>query len=392
MISQPSFSSAFWNNKRTFLGVGPMSTNCIDASIELSNQYKTPIMLIASRRQIDCAELGGGYVNNWCTEDFANYVRSKNDSNYIYLARDHGGPWQNNDEIINCPTIDSAMKSAKNSFLHDIQSGFSLIHIDPVITQDLKEAPIDKVLEKIYELYEFVTEESLRLNQNIEIEIGTEEQKANPLENLRELEYSLEKITAYCDQKKYKKPFYIVVQTGSKVMEMENIGLFPRNESALNEYLEKYQFSKIKRLCDKFGVRIKAHNVDYLPDQSIHFHNRIGINAINVAPEFGVAETTALLGALQKQGLHDLRNAFLDLFYSSNKWDKWVIPERNTTLEEKAAICGHYSFSKPRYLELKSEASDILKTSGINLEFHLKLAVKNAIEKYLFNLQKSNNN
>ena len=50
--------------KCTLLGVGPMSKNCIDASIELSSDYDIPLFLIASRRQIDSEEFGGGYVNN----------------------------------------------------------------------------------------------------------------------------------------------------------------------------------------------------------------------------------------------------------------------------------------------------------------------------------------
>jgi hypothetical protein len=40
----------------TLLCVGPMSVNCIDATIELANDYEIPITLIASRRQIDSAE------------------------------------------------------------------------------------------------------------------------------------------------------------------------------------------------------------------------------------------------------------------------------------------------------------------------------------------------
>ena len=50
------------NRNCTLLGVGPMSKNCIDASIELADQYKTPLMLIASRRQIDSEQFNGGYV------------------------------------------------------------------------------------------------------------------------------------------------------------------------------------------------------------------------------------------------------------------------------------------------------------------------------------------
>ena len=53
-----------------------MSKNCIDASIEISNEHDIPLMLIASRRQIDSNESGGGYVNNWTTEKFSEYVKT----------------------------------------------------------------------------------------------------------------------------------------------------------------------------------------------------------------------------------------------------------------------------------------------------------------------------
>ena len=44
----------------TLLGVGPMSINCVDAVIELGNENNIPLMLIASRRQIDSEYFGGG--------------------------------------------------------------------------------------------------------------------------------------------------------------------------------------------------------------------------------------------------------------------------------------------------------------------------------------------
>ena len=83
----------------TLLGVGPMSLNCVDSVIEISNHEKIPLILIASRRQIDSEHFGGGYVNNWTTEEFSKYVFNKDKSGQIILARDHGGPWQNDIEI-----------------------------------------------------------------------------------------------------------------------------------------------------------------------------------------------------------------------------------------------------------------------------------------------------
>ena len=76
------------NRNCTLLGVGPMSKNCVDASIELAEQYKSPLLLIASRRQIDSEQFGGGYVENWTSKQFSDYVVDKDVNKNIILARD----------------------------------------------------------------------------------------------------------------------------------------------------------------------------------------------------------------------------------------------------------------------------------------------------------------
>ncbi len=65
------------NDKKTLLCVGPMSKNIVDASIELSDKKNIPIVLIASRRQVDTKDFGGGYVNGWDTGAFSKYVKKK---------------------------------------------------------------------------------------------------------------------------------------------------------------------------------------------------------------------------------------------------------------------------------------------------------------------------
>ena len=57
---------------------------------DLSNKYNIPIFLIASRRQIDSSKFKGGYVNNWSTNDFSNFVKKIDRKNNIILSRDHG--------------------------------------------------------------------------------------------------------------------------------------------------------------------------------------------------------------------------------------------------------------------------------------------------------------
>ena len=137
------------NNRCTLLGAGPMSKNCIDASINLSNKFEVPIMLIASRRQIDSKEFGGGYVNNWDTREYADYVINKDKKGKIILCRDHGGPWQNPLEVNKNMSLKAAMESAKLSYKNDIDAGFELIHIDPSIDIHAKPSK-EEILERVF--------------------------------------------------------------------------------------------------------------------------------------------------------------------------------------------------------------------------------------------------
>ena len=72
---QSKINNFIKNKNCTLLGVGPMSLNCVDMVIEIANEYSIPIMLIARRRQVDSERMQGGYVNNWTTENFAQYVK-----------------------------------------------------------------------------------------------------------------------------------------------------------------------------------------------------------------------------------------------------------------------------------------------------------------------------
>ncbi len=97
MDSIKSIKNLSDTQKCTLLGIGPMSKNCVDSTIKISNKHDVPIMIIASRRQIECKEFGGGYVNNWSTEDFSKYVEKNDIKGNIILCRDHGGPFQGKD-------------------------------------------------------------------------------------------------------------------------------------------------------------------------------------------------------------------------------------------------------------------------------------------------------
>ena len=369
----------------TFLGVGPMSLNCVDVAIDLANRYEIPIFLIASRRQIDDDFCGGGYVNNWTTDKFSSYVTKRDKKGKIYLARDHGGPWQNPIEIELNLGLRQAMESAKKSYLADIKSGFQIIHIDPSI--DIHSKPkIEEVLDRVFELYEYCWSKAKDLNQNITFEIGTEEQSGST-NSQEELEFTLNSVKTFCKKNKIPEPAFVVIQSGTRVLETSNVGSFDLPLRVANEIPAEIQLPKMVEICNKFNVMMKAHNTDYLSESSLNWHPRLGIHSANVAPEFGVAETKAFINILKENNLNKLLEQFIKLSYQSKKWEKWMKPNTNANEFEKAIISGHYIFSKKEFLIIKKKAQIELKGKDIDLDKFLKLSIEESILKYLYNFR-----
>lgn len=384
MIHQ-SLQSFIERRHCTLLGVGPMSVNCVDAAIELSNEHDVPILLIASRRQIDSADFGGGYVNNWTTEDFARYVIDKDKKGKILLARDHGGPWQSIKEQEEKLGLRRAMESAKTSYSADIDAGFQILHIDPSI--DIHGTPsVDEVLDRVFDLYEFCWTQAQQARQEIIFEIGTEEQSGST-NSQEDLDYTLGAIRKFCTQNKIPQPTFVVIQCGTRVMEMRNVGSFDSPIRIANELPAELQLPKMIDICNRHRIFMKEHNTDYLSDEALQWHPRLGIHAANVAPEFGVAETNALVNVLEMNGLTKLAERFLKIAYDSKKWKKWMLDKTTATDRDRSLIAGHYVFSKPEVTELKAEAGIALEGKGIQLDEYLKQQVKQSILRYLRNFR-----
>lgn len=367
----------------TLLCVGPMSVNCVDATIDLSNEYDALLILIASRRQIDSEEFGGGYVNNWSTKKFSDYVVSRDKKKNILLARDHGGPWQNDVEIKNHISLNKAMEMAKKSFKSDIDSDFQILHIDPSIEID-KTPSTKEVLDRIFELYEFCWSYSQKTNKQITFEIGTEEQSGTT-NTQEELDYTLAEVKKYCKKNKFPYPTFVVIQSGTKVMETRNIGSFDSPLRVVNEIPAEIQVPKMIQICKEHGIFMKEHNADYLSDEALKWHPKLGIHAANVAPEFGVVETKSLISILENNNLSHLSEKFLELSYNSNKWKKWMVKDTKATDRDRSIIAGHYVFSKPECKNIKLEAQKILEKKGINIDIELKKEVKKSIYRYMIN-------
>jgi tagatose-1,6-bisphosphate aldolase non-catalytic subunit AgaZ/GatZ len=378
---QSKINNFIKNKNCTLLGVGPMSLNCVDMVIEIANEYSIPLMLIASRRQVDSERMQGGYVNNWTTENFAHYVKSKDKKNMVILSRDHGGPWQNNLEIENSFDLKKAMDSSKDSYLTDIKSGFQILHIDPSI-DPFNSLNTDTIIERVFELYEFCVEHSQKNNKDIIYEIGTEEQSGST-NTPDELEYTIEKINNFCDKKKIIRPSFVVIQSGTKVAEMRNIGSFDSDLRVRNEIAAEIQVPRMIEICNKNNIWMKAHNTDYVSNEALQSHPKLGIHAVNIAPEFGVIETKSILQVLKENNLIKLRDKFLEISYESKKWEKWMVKNSSASNYEKSIIAGHYVFSLEACKEVFLEARRDLEKKNISFDSYVRSSIKQGIMRYV---------
>lgn len=293
------------------LFIGPITKNVVDSIIEYCNKYDVNIGFILSRRQID---YNGGYVG-WNTIEFVNYVRNKTDK--IIIERDHSGIGQGKN-----------YDSGKLSQYYDARRDLDIIHVDPWKKyknyRDGLLETIDniKLINSINNkcLFEVGTEESIRKFEIDEFDIF-----------LKDLEKNLGNL--------FSKLKYAVIQSGSKLIETKNIGVFDLNK--LNKMIE---------ICNKYGILSKEHNGDYLSDKEIKQKFDNGLSAINIAPEYGVFETNIILDYIKNDEI--LIDKIFNICYNSKTWVKWVnddfIPNDNKI--KLIQICGHYVNKKIKKL------------------------------------------
>ncbi len=347
----------------TLLGIGPMSKNCVQATLELSKEGDYPVMFIASRNQVDADELGGGYVNGWNQFTFAEAVAEVATNigydNLYYMCRDHGGPWQRDQERNDHLPTEKAMELGKKSYVADIEAGFDLLMIDP--TKDPFEVgkviPLDTVLTRTVDLIEFC--EKARKARNlpeIGYEVGTEETNGG-LTSTETYETFITCLEVELKKRELPMPTFIVGQTGTLTRKTEQVGTFNFKNA-----------SELAQMARKYGVGLKEHNGDYLDDVTLLEHIPAEITATNVAPQYGTEETRAYLNLAaleQKLGENGriakpskTREVLLVHAIKSERWRKWLVGEQKKVTmaeinaDEKLAaeildIAGHYTFNEP---------------------------------------------
>ena len=299
--------------------IGPMSKNVVDAIIEFGGGFG----FIPSRRQVD---YNGGYVNNWTTGEFATYVGGR-----VPIERDHGGIGQGYMD-------DDGYESLKT----DCENA-DIIHIDtwkkyPKYYEGLKECI--KNIEFCY-----------YTNRNIKFEVGTEEsiRKFIPIE----LNSLLSDLESELPTEIFENIEYVVVQSGVglDLGKQNNTGIFDPD-----------RLGRMIDICKKFGKKSKEHSGDYLSNDDYKVRFDMGLDSVNIAPEFGQLETLCYL-----EEMGDDIEDYYQICYESKRWEEWVdenfVPEDNK--KELIKICGHYVFSDKRFFDIKpnidSKVKEVIK-------------------------------
>ncbi|RKY00736.1 sugar-phosphate kinase [Candidatus Poribacteria bacterium] len=384
----------------TLLGIGPMTETVIEAALELGRDEGFPVIFIASRNQIDSKEFGGGYVMGWDQREFVGRItRAAKEAGFkgpLYICRDHGGPWQRDEEMKGKLSPDEAMARAKRSFEEDIKAGFHLLHIDPTKDPHIgPPVPLKIVMERTIELLRFTS----RIG-DVEYEIGTEETSGG-LTDPEVFERFIRELLGKLESEGLKKPCFIVGQTGTLVRMDENVGRFDPEKAR-----------QLAGIAAKYGIGFKEHNADYLPEELLRMHPQLGITAANVAPEFGVAETKAYLklADMERRAAEEGRisspsgfdDVLMEAAFKSGRWRKWLKEEMKGLSDEEilsnpellrkvTEISGHYVLSDEEVMAARRRMFDNLRSSGAlpDPEGWVRDRVKEAIMKYVeaFNLK-----
>ena len=332
--------------KNTFLGLGPMSVEVINSLNYFSKKYKKKIMLICSRNQIETESLGGGYVNNFNTENFSKFIKSKNNK-YLIMARDHCGPFKRDgdkqkfkiaDEVSNC----------KKSLYDDIVNDFQLLHIDTSECKSLKYEIAD-------ELLNYCNLVAKKNKKKIFFEFGCEDHGV--MTDFKKFSNDAKFFSKYNNRQ------FIVCQTGSLVKSVFQVGQFDIDSIKI-----------MKKIASENGILLKEHNCDYLSRYQINLRKQFGINAVNIAPELGVMQTTLVYYLSKKIGINKEIDDFKKIFLQNKKWQKWNYNNENNLIKFFSA--GHYHFNCKEYKKVFNK---------INRKINIQKKLNNIIEAKLKN-------
>ena len=208
----------------------------------------------------------------------------------------------------------------------------------------------------------------LSINSKLKFEIGTEEAICH---------YTAEELREFLNivrgdlGKDFKSVVYAVVQFGTRIVGTKNVGVFDQDRA-----------KRMIKVVNDFSLLSKEHNGDYLTLEEIDERFSLGLDAINIAPEFGTLESTIFINILIDNLEMKKLEKFFEICYNSAKWSKWIPHvQRFKPVGEKkfydfliCKVSGHYNFSHPEVKKWKEEMS---------IDDNIRYSLKEKIERLL---------
>ena len=288
----------------------PQTPNLLNSIIK-AQKIKKNIGIIISRNQVDIKK---GYLNNFDTKKFINYVKNKNKN--ILICRDHGGIFKRDDE--KKIKYKTAYQLAKKSFLNDARLDFDKLHLD------------SEFFKNRYQESKDFLDSVLKINKNMNFEFG--EEKKNKKLNIKKLTNDIN----FCLQ--YKNIKELVTYTGSHLYGLKNIGkLNIKNLKIIN-----------KLLLNK-KITIKDHNCDYLSKNEFKQRKKYKIKSFNIGPELTHIENKLLSHYGNKYAQYEYKK-FKKFVVNEKKWKKWT--KNKATINEKFLVSAHYYYNNDKYKKL----------------------------------------
>jgi len=180
------------------------------------------------------------------------------------------------------------------------------------------------------------------LNSTLICEVGTEE-AIRPFD-AEELDLLVKGLRSALPEEVYWQIKYLVIQSGTSLKGTNQTGNY--DSTRLVEMIE---------VAKSYDMLSKEHNGDYIPVEVIHEKFKLGLDAINIAPEFGLIETQTYLDEIQDSPAFE---KYWQICYDSKKWVKWVDSSFDPyyNREQLIKISGHYVLSNPKFIsEIKAQ-------------------------------------
>ena len=288
----------------------------VDEVIDAGDMF----VLLPSRRQVD---FDGGYVNHWTTEALSSYVEGR-----IKIQRDHGGAGQGR-------KIDDGLESYTADATY-----CDLIHVDPWLVCQTYDDGLEMTIRDVNHI--------CSLDGDAAIEVGTEESIRSFDAN--ELRRFLTDLKDRLPAESFDRIEYVVVQSGVGLDTGRQVNIGTFSSLRLRGMIE---------VCREFDKKSKEHNGDYLSVSEYRTRFGLGLDAINIAPEFGQIETMCYMDAMSEEELEE----YYRICRESGKWEKWVGPEFVPDDNRKTLIliCGHYVLSDDDFLAIRPEIDKVIR-------------------------------